>query len=59
MLALDLARACDVARPAEVIRVQLQAVEKVLASHPGLCEQVPQVVAAVRHSAEPFARTFG
>ncbi|KES21643.1 hypothetical protein FG99_23505 [Pseudomonas sp. AAC] len=59
MLALDLARACDVARPAEVIRAQLQAVEKVLASHPGLCEQAPQVVAAIQHSAEPFARTFG
>ncbi|WP_281687324.1 type II toxin-antitoxin system HipA family toxin [Pseudomonas citronellolis] len=56
---LDLARVCDVARPAEVIRAQLQAVEKVLASHPGLCEQAPQVVAAIRHSAEPFARTFG
>ena len=48
---LDLARVCDVARPAEVICAQLQAVEKSAGE--------PQVVAAIRHSAEPFARTFG
>lgn len=55
---LDFARACDVARPEEVIRGQLQALEKVLARFPELCERAPHVVAAIRHSAEPFARTF-
>ncbi|POA53582.1 MULTISPECIES: type II toxin-antitoxin system HipA family toxin [unclassified Pseudomonas] len=56
---LEFARVCDVARPEEVIREQLQVVERVLACSPEWVEQAPQVVAAIRQCAEPFMRTFG
>lgn len=56
---LEFARVCDVARPEEIIREQLQVVERVLARSPEWVEQAPQVVAAIRQCAEPFMRTFG
>jgi serine/threonine-protein kinase HipA len=56
---LDFAKVCDVARPEDVIREQLQALEQVLARSIELCEQAPHVVAAIRHNASPFIRTFG
>lgn len=56
---LEFARACEVARPEDVIREQLQALEQVLSRSIELCEQAPQVVAAIRNCAEPFMKTFG
>ncbi|WEK33065.1 MAG: type II toxin-antitoxin system HipA family toxin [Candidatus Pseudomonas phytovorans] len=56
---LEFAKACDVAKPEEVIRGQLQALEQVLNSSAELCEQAPHVAAAIRQCAEPFMRTFG
>ncbi|MDM8350829.1 type II toxin-antitoxin system HipA family toxin [Pseudomonas sp. sp1636] len=56
---LDFARVCDVARPEEVIREQLQALERVLARSTELSERAPHVIAAIRQCAEPFIRTFG
>ena len=56
---LEFARVCDVPRPEEVIRGQLQALEQVLSSSAELCERAPHVVAAIRHCAGPFIRTFG
>lgn len=56
---LDFAQVCDVARPEEVIREQLSALERVLARSTELCEQAPHVVAAIRHCAGPFMKTFG
>lgn len=55
---LEFAALCDVANPKEVIRQQLQALERVLAGSAELCEQAPRVAAAIRQAAEPFARTF-
>lgn len=56
---LDFALVCDVARPEEVIRDQLQVLERVLARSTELCEQAPNVVTAIRQCAEPFIKTFG
>jgi serine/threonine-protein kinase HipA len=56
---LDFALVCDVARPEEIIREQLQALERVLARSTELCEQVPHVVAAIKHCAGQFIQTFG
>jgi serine/threonine-protein kinase HipA len=56
---LDFAQVCDVARPEDVIREQLSALERVLARSTELCEQAPHVVAAIRHCAGPFMKTFG
>ncbi|HCF3230815.1 TPA: type II toxin-antitoxin system HipA family toxin, partial [Pseudomonas aeruginosa] len=56
---LDFAQVCDVARPEEVIREQLHALERVLARSTDLCERAPNVVAAIRHCAGPFVQTFG
>lgn len=56
---LDFAQVCDVARPEEVIREQLQALERVLARSTELSEQAPHVVAAIRNCAGPFMKTFG
>lgn len=56
---LDFALVCDVARPEEIIRKQLQALEQVLARSSELCEQAPDVVAAIKRCAEPFMKTFG
>lgn len=56
---LDFAQVCDVARPEEVIREQLNALERVLARSTELYEQAPHVVAAIRHCAGPFMKTFG
>lgn len=56
---LDFAPLCEVNKPAEVIRNQLEALEKTLARESALCEQVPQVVAAIKASAAPFIQTFG
>ncbi|WP_313055420.1 type II toxin-antitoxin system HipA family toxin [Pseudomonas lopnurensis] len=56
---LDFAQVCDVVRPEEVIRGQLSALERVLARSTELSEQAPHVVAAIRHCAEPFLKTFG
>ena len=56
---LDFAQVCDVARPEEIIRGQLSALERVLARSGELAEQAPHVVAAIRHCAEPFMKTFG
>lgn len=56
---LDFAEVCAVARPEEVIRGQLQALERVLARSVELTEQSPDVVAAIQQCAEPFRRTFG
>lgn len=56
---LDFAQVCDVARPEEMIREQLSALERVLARSTELGEQAPRVVAAIRHCAEPFMKTFG
>ncbi|CAM4032814.1 type II toxin-antitoxin system HipA family toxin [Ectopseudomonas alcaliphila] len=56
---LDFAQVCDVVRPEEVIRGQLSALDQVLARSTELSEQAPHVVAAIRHCAEPFMKTFG
>lgn len=56
---LDFARICDIERPEEIIRFQLQALERVLARSTELCEQAPHVVAAIKSCAEPFLKTFG
>jgi len=56
---LEFAQVCDVARPDEVIRKQLQALERVLARSTELAEQAPHVVAAIRQCAGPFMQTFG
>ncbi|MCY1558938.1 hypothetical protein D9M68_959220 [compost metagenome] len=56
---LAFAQACDVARPEEVIREQLQALERVLARSTEQGERAPNVVAAIRQCAEPFMKTFG
>ncbi|MFT0624670.1 type II toxin-antitoxin system HipA family toxin [Ectopseudomonas guguanensis] len=56
---LDFAQVCDVARPEEVIREQLQALERVLARSTELGEQAPHVVAAIRQCAGPFMQSFG
>lgn len=56
---LDFAAVCDVERPADVIRSQLEALERVLAQRPELCEQALDVVAAIRKSAAPFIQSFG
>lgn len=56
---LDFAQVCDVTRPEEVIREQLQALERVLARSTELGEQAPHVVAAIRQCAGPFMQSFG
>jgi len=56
---LDFAEVCDVERPTEVIHSQLEALERVLMRATDLCEQAPQIVNAIRHSAAPFVQTFG
>ena len=56
---LDFAKVCDVARPEDVIREQLSALERVLARSTELGEQAPHVVAAIRRCAAPFMKTFG
>lgn len=56
---LDFAQVCDVVRPEEVIRGQLQALERVLTHSTELGEQAPHVVAAIKHCAGPFVKTFG
>lgn len=56
---LDFAQVCGVACPKDVIRGQLQALEQVLARSAELCKRAPRVAAAMRHSAEPFMRSFG
>lgn len=56
---LEFAQVCDVAHPEEVIREQLQALERVLARSTELAEQAPHVVAAIRRCAGPFMQMFG
>lgn len=56
---LDFAQVCGIAEPETMIRNQLQALERVLARSTELCEQAPDVVAAIRRCAEPFMKTFG
>ncbi|GLF10445.1 hypothetical protein DY954_25750 [Pseudomonas aeruginosa] len=56
---LEFAQVCDVARPTEVIREQLQALERVLARSTELSEQALHVVVAIRQCAVPFMQTFG
>lgn len=56
---LNFAQVCDVAQPEEVIRGQLQALERVLARSTEQGEQAPHVVAAIRQCAEPFMSIFG
>jgi serine/threonine-protein kinase HipA len=56
---LEFAQVCDMAHPEEVIREQLQALERVLARSTELAEQAPRVVAAIRQCAGPFMQTFG
>ncbi|HBO7426064.1 TPA: hypothetical protein L6B08_02645 [Pseudomonas aeruginosa] len=56
---LEFAQVCDVARPTEVIRKQLQALERLLARSAELCEQAPHVIAATRQCTVPFMQTFG
>lgn len=56
---LEFAQVCDVARSTEVIREQLQALERVLARSTELREQAPHGVAAIRQCAVPFMQTFG
>lgn len=56
---LDFAEICGVDTPAEIIRRQLDALERVLANAPELCEQAPHVVAAIKQSAGPFLQSFG
>ncbi len=56
---LEFAETCGVDQPPEVIRQQLTALERVLANAPELCEQAPQVVAAIKRSAGPFIQSFG
>ncbi|MDZ7888698.1 MAG: type II toxin-antitoxin system HipA family toxin [Pseudomonas sp.] len=55
---LDFAKVCDVARPEDVIREQLSALERVLARSTELGEQAPHVVSAIRRCAAPFIQTF-
>ncbi|MFT0865300.1 type II toxin-antitoxin system HipA family toxin [Pseudomonas sp. CAM1A] len=56
---LDFAPLCDVSNPAEVIRNQLEALERTLARESALCDQAPKVVAAIKACAAPFIQTFG
>lgn len=56
---LEFASVCDVARPEEVIRGQLEALERVLGRSTELCERAPNVAAAIRLSAGPYMQTFG
>ena len=56
---LDFATVCGVRQPAEVIRNQLEVLERVLNRCSALCERAPHVAAAIRASAAPFAHTFG
>lgn len=56
---LEFANTCDVDQPQARILRLLAAQEAVLARFPELCEQAPQVVAAIRGSAKPFIKTFG
>lgn len=56
---LDFAQVCDVARPEDVIREQLQTLERVLARSTELGEQAPHVVTAIRQCAGPFMQSFG
>jgi len=56
---LDFAAVCDVERPVDVIRAQLEVLERVLVNSPELCEQAPHVAAAIRKNAAPFVQTFG
>lgn len=56
---LEFAKVCDVARPQEVIRGQLAALEQVLSRSAEWAERAPHVVAAIRQCAEPFVKTFG
>ena len=55
---LEFASVCDVARPEEVIRGQLAALERVLARSTELCERAPNVAAAIRLNAGPYMQTF-
>ncbi|WP_443191132.1 type II toxin-antitoxin system HipA family toxin [Pseudomonas indica] len=55
---LEFAVRCDVRYPQERIERLLLAVETVLRDQIALAEQVPQVTAAIRSSAERFAQTF-
>ena len=55
----DFAQVCDVARPEDVILEQLSALERVLARSTEQGEQAPHVVAAIKHCAGPFVKTFG
>lgn len=54
---LEFAQVC--ARPTEVIRKQLQALERLLARSTELSEQALHVVVAIRQCAVPFMQTFG
>lgn len=56
---LEFAQVCEVARPEDVIREQLQALERVLARSSELGEQAPHVIAAIRQCAGPFMQSFG
>ena len=56
---LDFAPLCEVSNPAEVIRNQLEALERTLTRESALCDQAPKVVAAIKASAAPFIQTFG
>ena len=55
---LEFAKTCDVDQPKARILRLLAAQEVVLARFPDLCEQAPQVAAAIRASAQPFIKTF-
>ncbi len=56
---LEFAEVYDVARPTELIREQLQALERLLARSTELCEQALHVFAAIKQCAVPFMQTFG
>ncbi|MFZ3185258.1 MAG: type II toxin-antitoxin system HipA family toxin [Pseudomonas sp.] len=56
---LDFAQSCDIDKPQARIQNLLQALETVLNREQHYCQQAPQVVAAIRNAAHPFAQTFG
>ncbi|MNG86407.1 hypothetical protein D3C76_430500 [compost metagenome] len=45
--------------PAQTVRLQLEALKRVLSNHQDFCEQAPHIVSAIKQSAGPFVQSFG
>lgn len=56
---LEFARTCEVEKPEERIRALLQTLEVVLKREDDYCRQAPNVVQAIRQSAQGYHRSFG